>query len=203
MDNERYNQYGRARLDDRQIDELIGFARGLVADGSVNDAELLSLADWLHANAAITSHPVIRLLHDRVSLIMRDSVFDDDEKRDLFDSLAQFCAGNIGSSDGLAPTSLPLCQPAPRIEFVTKRFCFTGTFDFGSRKQCEEAVVERGGESGTLTMKTNYLVIGSLATESWKHSTFGTKIMKAVEHRNKNSGIAIVSEHHWRKHLTS
>lgn len=34
-----------------------------------------------------------------------------------------------------------------------------------------------------MAQKTNVLVIGVYATESWKHSSFGNKILKAVEWR--------------------
>jgi hypothetical protein len=45
------------------------------------------------------------------------------------------------------------------------------------------------------------LVVGLYATESWKHSSFGTKIIKAVDMREAGAPIAIVSEAHWATHL--
>jgi len=56
------------------------------------------------------------------------------------------------------------------------------------------AVAWRGGECGSLTRSTDVLVIGADATESWKHSSFGTKIMKAVDLRESVVPLAIVSE---------
>ena len=35
---------------DRQIDQLIGLAQGIVADGIVNQAEAETLQNWLRAN---------------------------------------------------------------------------------------------------------------------------------------------------------
>jgi hypothetical protein len=62
-------------------------------------------------------------------------------------------------------------------------------------------VEARGAISGSLTKSTDVLVIGCYATESWKHSSFGNKIMKAAEMRNKGVPISIVSEEHWKAHL--
>ena len=62
-------------------------------------------------------------------------------------------------------------------------------------------MAERGGSSGSLTKATDVLVIGMYATESWKHSSFGTKIIKAVDMREDGVPIAIVCEDHWAGHL--
>lgn len=45
------------------------------------------------------------------------------------------------------------------------------------------------------------LTIGAYATESWKHSSFGNKIMKAVEYRDMGVPLSIVSEMHWKAYL--
>ncbi len=96
---------------------------------------------------------------------------------------------------------MPLCAPAPILSFEGRTYCFTGTFNYGQRKHCEAAVTERGASAGSLTQRTNVLVIGMYATDSWKHSSFGNKIMNAVEYRLKGFPISIVSEEHWVRHL--
>ena len=40
---------------DRQIDQLIGLAQGIVADGIVNQAEAETLQNWLRANQTTTT----------------------------------------------------------------------------------------------------------------------------------------------------
>ena len=59
-----------------------------------------------------------------------------------------------------------------------------------------------GAEAGSLTQKTNVLVVGIYATDSWKHSSFGNKIMKACEWRDGGLPIRIVSELHWKSFIT-
>jgi hypothetical protein len=61
-----YNFVGGKCISERQIDELIGLAHGLAADGSLNQAEVEFLQKWLATNAAISDGPVIPTLYRRV-----------------------------------------------------------------------------------------------------------------------------------------
>ncbi|MDR6951963.1 NAD-dependent DNA ligase [Ancylobacter sp. 3268] len=201
MDEAFYARVNNDRLTSRQIDELIGISRGLIADGQVNEAEAEFLQKWLAANLGVSDQPLIRVLYQRVAEILGDGVYDSAEGAELFETLSRFTTGNFELGEVLKPTGLPLCRPAPSLTFYGKRYCFTGTFNYGQRKHCEAAVVERGAEIGGMTQKTDVLVIGAYATESWKHSSFGNKIMQAVEWRDGGIPISIVAEEHWRRHL--
>jgi hypothetical protein len=65
MDDKFYNRVGGDRISSRQIDELIGLARGLAADGSINKAEVEFLQKWLAANVEISDQPIEQLLEPR------------------------------------------------------------------------------------------------------------------------------------------
>lgn len=172
-------------------------ARGVGLDGIITVDEANFLQKWLAANAAITQQPLIKALYGRINEVLHDGEIDEEERRELLDTLNRFSNRDFELGAVMKATTLPLCHPAPILEFKDRRYCFTGTFLFGQRKHCEEAVRERGAEAGSLTQKTNILVIGTYATESWKHSSFGTKILKAVEWRERGMPINIVSEQHW------
>lgn len=201
MDEAFYNRVSGDRISSRQIDELIGIAKGIAADGKIQTSEVEFLQNWLAANLHISDSPVIKTLYRRISEILADGVVDDDEKQELWDTLEKFSAGGVELGETLKATTLPLCAPPPDITFAHKRFTFTGTFTFGQRKDCEAAAEKRGGQHGSITKKTDYLVIGTYATDSWKHSSFGNKILKACEYRDKGVPISIVSEEHWLKFL--
>lgn len=201
MDEQTLNRLNGDRLQSRQVDELIGLARGLIADGALNSAEVEFLEAWLAANLAISHQPLIGTLYDRVREVLADGIADPAECQDLFAALTAFTAGDTELGEASKSTSLPLCDPVPHLVFEGRAYCFTGTFGFGQRKHCEQAVALRGGTSGSLTKTTDVLLIGSYATESWKHSSFGNKILKAVEMRNLGMPISIVSEAHWTSHL--
>lgn len=78
----------------------------------------------------------------------------------------------------------------------------TGVMAYGPCKDCQTLVEERGGLIGSgVSKKVHYLVVGSVGNEQWRHSTYGTKIMKAMELREAGASIAIVGEDHWQKML--
>lgn len=201
MDEEFYNHISEDRISSRQIDELIGIARGLAADEQINLAEAEFLQKWLAANIAINNHPLIKRLYQRVTEMLMDGALDDDEKSELLSALDNFSSRTFELGEPLKASTLPVCDPAPDLSFTDMRYCFTGTFLHGQRKDCEAEIFKRGGTAGSLTQKTNILVIGAYATESWKHSSFGKKILQAVEWREKKLPISIVSEEHWTKYL--
>lgn len=199
--NSFYNRVANDRIAARQMDEMIGLARGLVADGVLNKAEVEFLQSWLAASLSVNDQPILQTLWQHVDAVLRDGVVDAEERADLFDALKSLGGQKVELGEALKATTLPLDFPAPAIEFAGNRFVFTGTFSFGQRRDCERAVRERGGETGSLTSSTDFLVIGSYATDSWKHSSMGNKIINACELRSKGLPIAIVSEEHWCKFL--
>lgn len=201
MEEAIINRLGDDRITSRQIDELIGLARGLAADGDLNHSEVEFLQKWLATNLAISQQPLIRTLYGRINTILADGVVDEEEKSTLLDTLNSLSNRDFELGEVMKPASLPLCDPAPLLRFERQVYCFTGTFIFGQRKDCERAIAERGGFAGSLTQKTNVLVVGAYATDSWKHSSFGNKILKASDWRNEGRSIAIVSEQHWSSHL--
>ena len=66
MDEQTLNRLNGDRLQSRQVDELIGLARGLIADGSINQAEVEFLEKWLVTNLSVSRQPLIATLYDRV-----------------------------------------------------------------------------------------------------------------------------------------
>ncbi|WP_298166955.1 BRCT domain-containing protein [Novosphingobium sp.] len=202
MDENTYlNQLSNDRLSARQIDELIGLARGLCADGVLNTLEVEFLQGWLAASLAVSNQPFLLKLYERIEYHLRDGCIDESEREDLFDTLKGLTGGRTEIGEVLKSTSLPLCNPPPQVEFRDRVFTFTGTFMIGQRKDCERLVTERGGTSGNLTQSTAFLVVGTYATESWRHSSMGNKIFKACEMRDKGFPIAIISENHWKNFL--
>lgn len=201
MSETLHNRFGEDRIASRQIDELIGLARGIAADGMINIREAEFLQKWLAANQGISDQPMIRVLFARVSEMLGDNMLDTEESAELLDTLNRFSNRDFELGEVLKSTTLPFCRPAPELAFAGRSYCFTGTFSYGQRKHCEAAVLERGALCTSLTQKTDVLVIGVYATESWKHSSFGNKILKATEWRDAGKPIHIVSEEHWASHL--
>ncbi|MHC2148202.1 BRCT domain-containing protein [Pseudomonas sp. 210_17 TE3656] len=193
--------YHQARIDRRSADALLGIAAGLTADSSINQQEAEFLKSWIEQHLAHLDDPVINLLYRRLADMLSDGVLDADESTELLDVLQQFTGvPNSSVRPFAAPTTLPLNNPAPVLDWSERVYLFTGAMAFGPRKECEALVLERGGLiGGSVSKKVHYLVVGSVGNEQWLHSSYGTKIKKAVEIREAGGGIAIVSEEHWQR----
>jgi NAD-dependent DNA ligase len=90
-------------------------------------------------------------------------------------------------------------DPVKFIEFKGKIFCFTGTLDYGNRKQCKEAVQERRGiVINNVCKDTDYLVVGRDLNGDY---TYRHKIKYAEELREQGVPIQIVKQENWVKHL--
>ena len=135
--------------------------------------------------------------------MLSDGVLDSDESAELLEMLHQFAGLPVGSEQIFTtPNSLPLDNPAPPLSWTDRVFLFTGVMAYGPRKDCELLMVERGGLiGGSVSKKVHYLVVGSIGNDQWLHSSYGTKIKKAVELRESGAPIAIISEDHWQKVL--
>ena len=203
-DNQPLNKrLNAARLNDRKIDELLGLCKGVVADGVVAPGEAEFLKEWMLANREIADHWPANVLFARIVEMLEDHVLDEEEQLELLETLHQIIGKDpIQPGQANAPSSLPFCSPPPELVFQDTLFCFTGKFVTGSRKQVEAMVVGRGAQSKPKpTQETDYLVIGSVGSTDWIHSTHGRKIEKAVELRTKGFPIAIVAEEHWYTYL--
>jgi len=181
----------------RKIDELIGVCRGMIADNATNMQEAQFLLKWIEANSHVAEHYPFNILYNRISEMLKDGILDDEEQKELLETMAELTGGDIICDDAeidSMSSTLPLCKPAPSIAIEGASFVFTGIFTTGPRKQLSELIVELGGIIHDGVKKdTDFLVIGDIGSQDWAHSSFGRKIEKAIELRDqKKTGIAIV-----------
>lgn len=199
--------FHEARIDRRSADALVGLAAGITADGHINQQEAEFLENWISANLVHLEDPVINLLYRRLSDMLSDGVLDADESAELLEILRSFAglsaAKPRASDNAFVPSNaLPLDRPVPELVWNGRLFLFTGVMAYGPRKDCEALVIERGGQIAPgVSKKIHYLVVGEIGNEQWLHSTYGTKIKKAVELRENGCSLAIVSEKHWQAAL--
>lgn len=193
-----YTRFNRKSIDDRQIDTLIGISKGITADNLVSQAEAEFLLTWLAQARTQSENPIITNLFAKVQDMLSDDVLDQEEASELLLTLRHISGDQSEPDEVAKPATLPVCNPAPEVVFPDRSFLFTGTCAFGSRKQCQEAVLTLGGQcSKSVTLSLNYLVIGTYVTDSWVHETFGRKIEKAMTYRDQGAPLAIVTEEHW------
>ncbi len=193
-----FTRFNGNKINDRQCDTLIGISKGLTADGKINQNEAEFLLTWLIQSQQVSSHPIIINLLHKVDSMLEDGILDSEESKELFDILHRITGESSELGEIAKTSSLPIDDPAPLVYFEGKSFLFTGTFAFGSRKQCHEKTKELGGKnSSTVTKSVNYLVLGTYVTDSWAHENFGRKIEKAMSYRDAGVPLAIITEEHW------
>ncbi len=180
---------------------LLGICAGISADGHISDQEITFLRTWLAENADVAAVWPGSALVRRIDEILADGIITQDERDSLFSSLQQLSGTHFaetGSSTPEAP-AVPI-DDDPSIFFRNMTFCFTGNFHYGTRANCERAVLKlEAMPVDNVTGKLDYLVVGAIIEESWANTTYGRKIEKALERRQRYGQPAIVSESQWVK----
>lgn len=191
------------RIAERNVDELIGLCKGILADGHIHQSEAEFLLRWLETNSNARSQWPANVIYPRLQEMLSDGKLDDAEQRELLQILMNMGARPKALDDAPSAAShLPVDDPAPQIQFEGSLFVCTGTFLSGTRAQVQSEIQLRGGKTGSApTKNTHYLVIGEIGSRDWIHSTHGRKIEKAVELKASGCPILIVSEEHWIKYL--
>lgn len=193
-----FTRFNRKNIEDRQVDTLIGISKGLIADGSVNQAEAESLHTCLAQAQQNTNNPIIINLLYQIDGMLADGVLDKEESQEVLSILRKIAGDESVLGELAKTTGLPIDQPEPTLEFQGKSFLFTGTCAFGTRTKCQSAISNLGGiNAKSVTKSLDYLVLGTYVTDSWVHETFGRKIEKAMAYRDKGQSLIIVTEQHW------
>jgi NAD-dependent DNA ligase len=186
----------------RNMDELIGMCRMVLADGAVHDSEARLLLDWIKKTYHAAHEWPGNILYDRLSAALADGHLDPDEESDLLATLGKIVGGPPADGGPNVSGAIPFDSPAPPIEYSARCFVLTGQFVFGPRKRVQATIEERGGAvASDVSGKCSYLIVGTYGSEEWLHSTYGRKIIRAVEMKEAGKAIAIVTERHWSDHL--
>lgn len=203
MANSNLNNHGQfsvERRTNRDIDEFIGICKGVLADGHIVQAEAEFLQHWLNANQVLQEMWPVSRLYDRLNtLLATDKAMDSEAEYELIALLNDITGGPLEPKVKSMSTTLPLDDPPPAIVFKNNSFCLTGQFITGSRDELEKQIEARGGiVKKNVVIELDYLVVGAVSNEEWIHSTYGRKIEKAVEYRQRDDcSVSIVSEEYW------
>ena len=192
--------FTRSRLTDRAIDELVGLCKGAIADGVIVPEEARFLLVWMESNRLAADKWPANVLYPRLQAMLADGVLDENEEAELVGLMADITGGGLAptTEDASGSTALPLTLPLPDVEFDRRLFCLTGKFCLGTRDECSMLIKNLGGFCGSAPSRsTDFLVIGTIGSRDWIHSTHGRKIEKAVELRGEGHPISIISEEWW------
>ncbi len=183
----------------KSIQTLIGICTGMTADNTLNDQEILFLSTWIKEHPEITTKWPGSIIAERIRQILGDGIISHDERNDLLETLSSLI-GNYFSDTGAAKNeiaSIDYCIDK-EIYFKERKFCFTGEFVLGTRAVCKRLIEKLGGLTAeTVSMKLDYLVIGTIISDDWAYTSHGRKIEKAMELRSVSSKPTIISEKQW------
>ena len=186
----------------KAIDQLSGICSGILADGVVTDEEVTFFADWVRKFVPFEPVWPFSDILTRVERIFADGRCDDEEREELKGVMQALCGyTREAKPEETYSTTLPLDSPLPDpVVFPDHVFTITGKFAFGTRRKVMEAIQARGGRPSDTppTRESHYLVIGVFASRDWANTNYGRKIERAVELRDSGSGLAIISEEHWK-----
>lgn len=197
-DGQPNSRFQKEAVTRRQIDELIGTLRGIMADGALVPKEVLFLRDWIESNPYAATEWPASALHSRIFRALEDGDLSIQEVEEIHELIGAIIGNKNGMMDkGASSTTLPLTDPPPAITYDSRFFCFTGKLYWGKRSDAEAIVMKQGGDICGVSHKLNYLVVGELSSRDWIHSTHGLKIKRAIEFAQSGLPLAIVSEQHW------
>jgi len=185
-----FEYYNKEMINDRNIDEFIGLCKGVLADNEFNELEKKFLLNWLNSND-LFKHVIVEQIYNELN--------NNKNLDELKNMLILFTGGNTPSIEiNSMSTALPIEKMLRTIKFENTIFCLTGKFSsaYGNRKAIEEIIIDKKGIcKNRLTLDVDYLVIGELGNNDWKHSTLGRKIETALTYKKESkSNIKIISE---------
>lgn len=185
------------------IQKLQGILHGVLADGIINDAEVLSLRRWLDNNGQLVGSYPYDEINSLLTSILADGRIDDYERNVLKLFLSDFVDKKIATN--LDESELEalrkeicidgICVVHPEITLADHIFCFTGESEKTTRKEISNIISSLGGIfKSNVTTKTNYLIIGNAGNKCWSFSCYGRKVEQAVTMRKNGKNIIIVHE---------
>ena len=182
------------------IQELHGILHGLVADLTVNEAELRGLQEWLGNYESLRAVWPVTEIESVVTKVLADSRIDEAEHRTMLHFFSEFTDNNDirRALPPLLPTELTIlgvCAVDPQIQTDGRVFCFTGVSSKGPRRLFAETVLQKGGLFvDTIRDDLDYLIIGDEGNPCWVFTCYGRKVERAVQMRRNGHRLLLVHE---------
>lgn len=189
--------FDRITIDLQRLHAVVG---GVAADGSISEAELRGLSDWVEEHNYLRGCWPYDEIGSLVTTVLADKVISLQEHEMLFSYFSEFVAILDDRSVKSAPLEVSstvsgLCAVCPDIEFQDNTFCFTGASSMYPRQRLTDTVQSLGGKvAESPSKKVDYLIIGADGNPCWAYACYGRKVEKAVELRKAGVKLMIIHE---------
>ncbi len=182
----------------QSLGELLGLARGLMADDELTDGEIRFLNEWLEERFMMTSSFPGNVIHQRIKDVLEDGVITEEERSHLVDTLNMLIDDRLEDLAEQVDLTELWFDEVGLIEFHQARFCLTGNFVYGPKEVCRTAIEKRGGiVKPTVGEEIQFLVVGGLGVDEWRAGGLGTEIERAMRLRATGKGVKIIPEDSW------
>lgn len=198
---EYYDEY----TSDLQV--LQGICHGILADGVIEDKEVIELKNWLTQNSHLATYYPYDEIYSLIAEILVDGEIDKSERNLLKKYFNEFVNLNDKELQEQINEDIKtikiggICSKVSDIRFIDNQFCFTGTSSRSSRSEIAKLIEEYGGKFiNSVSNQTNYLIVGDNGNPCWAFACYGRKVEKAISLRKEGAQILIVHENDfWRE----
>lgn len=164
----------------KEMQKLQEIVKDIIADEKVSGFEIQELEKWLVNHDNLKGFYPYDKIFGVVEKVMADGILDMDEQVELLDLLDVFVN--------------PKTEKTP-IKLEGKTICLSGDFVYGSKKQVEEFLSDRGAIiAKSVTGKIDILILGEAGSIAWKYGNYGSKYEKACQLNEKGKNITILKE---------
>jgi hypothetical protein len=178
---------------------LLGLIRGVLADGVLNEKEILALNAWLGNHGKLLTHWPANAIAERIQAVLADGIITPDESKNLAETLTRILGCDSTSWSTLDP--LPAAEtprPAQPIVIPGRSFMLAGNFLYGTHSRCQDAILRRGGLTDKIVGPSlDYLVVGALPPSESTGSELPVVLKQVRGLIQQGCDITIVPEQTW------
>ncbi|WP_426328615.1 BRCT domain-containing protein [Pedobacter sp. R-06] len=183
------------------LQTLQGLCHGILADGVINDQEIIDLNKWLEENEHLNTYYPYDEIRSLILSVLSDNKIDDEERLVLKAYFKEFVnLQDEGVNEQIRKETehiniSGLCTSEPNVSFEGKTFCITGILQRISREGLKKKILDLGGiPTDNITLKTDYLIVGDNGNPAWAFSCYGRKVEKAINMRKDGHTIMLIHE---------
>lgn len=186
------------------IQRLQGMLHGVLADGIIEEKELIELSSWLEENQSLKGCYPYDEIDSLLTSVLKDGKVDEVERDFLKQFFQSFINYSLSTKIQNAVrhveikkdlTVFGVCSCCPEITFADRVFCMTGQSAKAKRSKIAELIESKGGIfKNSVSSELNYLVVGSNGNPCWAFSCYGRKIEEAINFRKAGQRLMIIHE---------
>ncbi len=189
MDTYHFNE---KRIIQRDIDELIGVCRGILADDLVNKDEAYFVLSWIEEKFLkenIQKNFLVNYIYEATYEILEKKDFSSESLNKYKNKLKKIMSLDVILDKDVSIKNNTIC-------------CCSGIFAKDKSIIKQKLKEKNITIKNRLTLDVNYLIIGSYGNPEWKHGAYGNKIEDAIKYRKRpDTDMLIISEQELLKNL--